>query len=591
MTAFGTALAQLAKLFSTDRRLWIPFVLVALAEIAGLIVVWLAPHPPFSALLAPPIRYFFGDRVLHYPWHLWFLYHVMKHVHVVVSVAMGAYLTGVACAMVQQTYQGRFGSLREALVSGHVRYKTVVAIWIVTRLVAETLISGVSRWANSGTTLLWLTIGTALILQMALAYAIPAAVFARTSWWKSILQSLREALRHPVSTLLMILVPAVLVIGLSVLLPSTAVARLMMRTAPEIALLCVGLRLVVWTAADAWLTIGVAHLWFIHRAEASGAAVREVSRRSGAHRMRVMVPLLLAAVTSGGCSEAYTGERMLWRAERLHAALAKQSAPAGQQQLAAVVEAYGNVTRTVPGTQWAGRALLAIGSLHAAQQRWDKAREVYGVVLQNHNKRADLCLTARTAIAKSFELEENWDAAVRMFHELSEFHPWSAAGMESPLYIAKGYEERKQSGEAARAYKRAVTVYMQRIAESPNEDLSWRVKSYLALTHQRLGEWDRAAEVLEELAQGPESSRPLALLSLGTIYQTKLKDPQKAETVYHKLFEAFPQHPFGQAAKLHLDRLQEPLTTAPVRAADAIPNEALPLLADDAAAVALDEEP
>ena len=149
----------------------------------------------------------------------------------------------------------------------------------------------------------------------------------------------------------------------------------------------------------------------------------------------------------------------------------------------------------------------------------------------------ELCLSARTSIAKSYEIEGNWEAAVRMLRELSEFHPWSTVGMEAPLYIAKGYEERKQPEEAAGAYKRAVTVYTRLISESPSEELAWRVKGYLALAHQRLGEWDRAVAVLEELAKGPEAIRPLALLSLGTIYQTKLHEPEHAEAVYHRLFE------------------------------------------------------
>ncbi|MDP3703053.1 MAG: hypothetical protein Q8R78_01505, partial [Candidatus Omnitrophota bacterium] len=122
MRALASVVRQTLQLFGSQRKLWVPFLVVACVEVLFLGLIWLAPHPPFSKLLAPPIRYFFGDRVLHYPAHLWFLYHAMKHTHLVASTLVGAFMTGVACAMVRQAHEGTPLSLRNALVGGQARY-------------------------------------------------------------------------------------------------------------------------------------------------------------------------------------------------------------------------------------------------------------------------------------------------------------------------------------------------------------------------------------------------------------------------------------------------------------------------------------
>ena len=127
MGALGSAFRQTAKLFGAHRKLWVPFLLVAVVQAIGLLLVWLAPQEPFSKLLAPPIRYFFSDRVLHYPTHLWFLFHVMRHTQLIASTLIGAFLSGVACVMVRQTYAGQ-PSMRDALASRDARYWTLMII-------------------------------------------------------------------------------------------------------------------------------------------------------------------------------------------------------------------------------------------------------------------------------------------------------------------------------------------------------------------------------------------------------------------------------------------------------------------------------
>jgi hypothetical protein len=245
--------------------LWQPFLLAAAAEVLGLMLIWLAPHPPFSALLAPPIRYVAGEAVLHYPAHLWFLYHAMRRIHLVMAVLVGGYCSALACAMVRQTHDGQALSLRQARTQGGVHYADVTLITLAAWLAMESVSALLARVLPRAALSFTVVLGAALALQTLVACAIPAAVYEQLRWPRALARGAREACRHPLRIFLMVAVPSLVVIGFNLIASEHQVRRWMMLTAPEIALCMVLIRLVVHTLADAVLTVGVAHLWWLHR--------------------------------------------------------------------------------------------------------------------------------------------------------------------------------------------------------------------------------------------------------------------------------------------------------------------------------------
>ena len=266
MWAIARAARNTARLFGSQRKLWVPFLVVAFIELFLIGLIWLAPQHPFSILLAPPIRYFFGEKNLHYPWHLWFLYHVMKHTHFITTTFIGAYMGGIACAMVRQAHEGKPLFLRAAVASRQVRYGRMLLLWLLTWGIATGAIELVTRFAPKTHWMLWAVIGLSIALQALLSYVIPAAVYEGSVWWKAFFQGIREALRYPFSTVAVVILPTILVICFAAIAPETRVAQWMARATPEIALLWVGIRLVVWMVADVLLTVSLAHLWWAHRA-------------------------------------------------------------------------------------------------------------------------------------------------------------------------------------------------------------------------------------------------------------------------------------------------------------------------------------
>ena len=582
MKTLTQTLSDTAKLVSSQRMLWLPFALVACVETFFLGFVWLAPHAPYSSLLAPPIRYFFGDRVLHYPMHLWFLYHVMEHTHFFASTIVGAYLTGIACVMVKQVHSHAPLSFRDALVGRNVRYVRVVALWLISWGLAKGMVAGLSEYAPRSVWMAWTSIGLAVVLQALLVYAIPAAVFENASWWKALRSSLREAVRYPVTTLIVVLIPSAALIAFAILAPSARVGAWVVRSStPELVVALIATRLVLWTLADAVMTVMVAHLWWLRRAVREEAPA-EVAKMTATYRLppRAVVTVALMAIAAlmlSGCSASYHGERLFWKAQQISAPISKAPTQATPAQFAKAIAAFERVVQKAPGTVWAARAQLAVGSLYSLQKQFDNARDAYVLVRQNYNNHQDLVLNSRVATAKTYEAEKQWDEAVKAYQEIAEYHTWTTIGLESPLYVGILYKHLGKTAEASEAIQRALRNYTKLLPDAPNPNATSQVKGYMAQAHLQLGEWEQAAAILEELLKAPGViNRPLTLLTLGSLYESRLHDPKRAEEFYTQLIKESPDHQLASLAKKQLQHMGVQLPEEPAKTVTPPPPAAPP---------------
>jgi tetratricopeptide (TPR) repeat protein len=281
--------------------------------------------------------------------------------------------------------------------------------------------------------------------------------------------------------------------------------------------------------------------------------------------------LLSVGLAATGCSASYNGERLFWKAQQLSEPISKNPDAATPEQYREAVEAFETVVKQAPGTLWAARAQLAVGSLYSLQKQFAKARAAYALVVQNYNSQKDLVVNARLATAKTYQAEDNWDEAVRVYNEIVEYHPWAKLGLEAPLYVAAVYRKQGKAEEATKAFQQAERLYTKRILNAPTPELANRVKGYLTIVYTQLEQWQDAVTILEEMAAVETGvNRPLVLLSIGTLYQSKLNEPEKAQEAYHRLLAEFPDHPFGKTAKAQLERLgaPEPVPGTPATAGE-----------------------
>lgn len=266
--------------------------------------------------------------------------------------------------------------------------------------------------------------------------------------------------------------------------------------------------------------------------------------------------LVAATLAAGGCSVNYQGERLFWNAEQAHRAALQDAAAASPAQLRAAIDAFERLARETRGTSWAGEAQMTIARLHASRGEFAPARERYELVLREYDQFAPLCLQARIALARSLEAEGRWADAVRVYEELPVRHAWTVPALEAPVYVAGLYDRLGRRQEAARAYTQAIELYLKWIAKAPTLELVASTKGYLALAYDRRGDWKAAIKTLEELARDPAApNRPFVLMTLGSLYQTRAEDPERARKAYDELAEQFADHPLAKEAQVRLEHL------------------------------------
>lgn len=258
-----------------------------------------------------------------------------------------------------------------------------------------------------------------------------------------------------------------------------------------------------------------------------------------------------------GCSSSYNGERLYWRAEKVNATIAKDPAKAAPEAVNEVIRAFERVIKEAPGTLSAARAQFAIGSLHWVRKEDDQALEAYQRVVRNHSRYRSLDFAARQALAKIYERQGQHDALITLYGEIAETYPLTSLGLQAPLAIAEELQRQGKSEEATTAYHSAVTHYTDLASKAPTAGLVLRVKGYLSVAYQRLGQYAEAARMLEDLAQaqGQGVNRPMVLVTLGSLYTEKLNQPDQAKIAYQKLLGEFPNHPLAAVARKNLEKL------------------------------------
>ena len=259
MTILESAPRRLRVDFLVQRRFWVVMALPVILQIFFLFILWLAPHPLFRTLLAPPIRFRFGEQVLHYPWHLAFLVHAAAKVRLLAMAFGGAWAVGFACVLAHAYARGEAGSPRKIYGVYKPSFWHCTFAWSVAWAFAKALTWGASSLLPIGSVRVAAQVALLVVLQMLLVYAIALAAINRMSWWNALGKSARLAVLHPVGTLLIVAVPVVLVLGTALMLPEPRIIHWMMQNNPDMGIGFIAARIVVAYLADGMISLGAVY--------------------------------------------------------------------------------------------------------------------------------------------------------------------------------------------------------------------------------------------------------------------------------------------------------------------------------------------
>jgi len=142
------------KALTRQQKLWVPFVIFMFTELVLFMLLYVAPRQPFSVVLAPPIKAFWGARFLHYPANFLLLPKLGALLRNYLTIFLGSFLTGTAVVLFAEAFQEKRVKLREGFKAGLKKYFSLLIVVSLMTVILFGLVRlleiGLTRYFISG---------------------------------------------------------------------------------------------------------------------------------------------------------------------------------------------------------------------------------------------------------------------------------------------------------------------------------------------------------------------------------------------------------------------------------------------------------
>lgn len=256
------------RTFKENPRILTPFLIVGVCDAFILALIYLAPRSPLSAILAPPIRAFWGEQFLHYPFNLFLIPRLFNYGHIISTAVIGVLMTGLAIGMLKEAREGVRPGILFNLIKSIKVYLSLVVIWAVLFGVVTLVFKGLpfALQLKQRTALqiaLYTSFLISIFIEVIFIYAMPAVMIEKKRAWAAIKRSITFVKGIFLPTLFLVAIPMLIYIPMIVLRGKLSV--LMNKLFPEMVLIFLGLGIIVSVITDCLITCSTAILFLNRR--------------------------------------------------------------------------------------------------------------------------------------------------------------------------------------------------------------------------------------------------------------------------------------------------------------------------------------
>ena len=236
------------------------FIWIGILDLIALVLLFLAPSPPVSYLLAPIIRTFWSDQYLHYPDNFLLLPKLLGHAHFLISTVIGVFVTGLVIKQIEGDWSGERATTISSMQLVLKKYVALVVAWLISYgayVASLKLLMAVLPPIFPALQLL-VSFLLAVAVQAILAFFLPALIVLNQGFLRSLWEAIRFGTQNMLVTSALILVPVFLALCVSVLKLYTP---LFVQVHPELVLWVLTAGIVVSVLVDLWVTSSVTLLY------------------------------------------------------------------------------------------------------------------------------------------------------------------------------------------------------------------------------------------------------------------------------------------------------------------------------------------
>ena len=268
--------------------------------------------------------------------------------------------------------------------------------------------------------------------------------------------------------------------------------------------------------------------------------------------LNTIIIIIAASLIVAGCADdQYSMERRYWRLQKETEKILSnpQASPAGQLKQA--VDSLSEFSVKYPKSPLSVDADFDIVRLYTAKEEYEEARAAAKRILDKYASTKSIYVEALFLIGNSYELEGNWDEALRQYRWILDNYPVSHRGLDIPIYIAQYYKAKHQPDKMVDALEDAITRYRSLINMYPRTPLALTASTLVAECYIALKDWYRALDTFNQIIAEYRDKAPMEnlLLNMALIYHRELKDEAKAKEMLEKLAREHPDSNFAKQAE------------------------------------------
>lgn len=232
------------------------------------------------------------------------------------------------------------------------------------------------------------------------------------------------------------------------------------------------------------------------------------------------------------------------------------------------IAAYEKFLKLYPKHVLAVRAMAQIGAIYVAKSEFVKGREWFQKSLEGQKSPAYIADT-QLLIAHSYQKENNWTEAEKLYKEIKTQYPSSNAALQIPFLTANYYEAQGNQDMVKKVLDEAIAGYQSLIDSGDPQSLAL-VERLQSQAIAEKGDWQQLLQNFDEKIQRETSDvrKGNWIILKALITENRIQDSKAALSLYENFLTQFPEHPMTDLAKSRSEALHQKTSTptAPVAA-------------------------
>lgn len=252
-----------------------------------------------------------------------------------------------------------------------------------------------------------------------------------------------------------------------------------------------------------------------------------------------------------GRNSDYAVEQMAWKVRRAHMDILKDPKVIPAQTFDEVINGYQKIINRYPNSKLIPGLRMLVGNAYHVKKDYETSREKFNEIIKLYPQNKELQAEALGAIGKTYEAQDNWPGARKIYDRIMAEYALTRMGLGIPIYIANHYKAQNDYQKTLDAYDRAITHYNTLTAQNPDSPVEYTALRYLGDCYLDQKRWREAVDVLGKITAKyglpghmNTHTRDIILKTINTVSVHQLQDYELPLQIYQDIITKNPNHPW-----------------------------------------------